>query len=227
MKIREKVKILLITSLLLLQGCDFEFTPSVIPTIGFQMPATQYQPGYTPTYTPEMVELVEEIDRLFDPFLSTIPEEIDYDKSVYKELDEALAEAYRNCGHDLGTLAYTSTDNPMTEMNFLDCISTVEVEDPDPFSTRKYSVLDWMYKRIISGAENQYYFLFMKRIKVNTANRLNLEPNYLHSLMEANKDVLDNLKEEIIARLLDLNSNDPVQALHFLETYNLGTLGTE
>ena len=45
--------------------------------------------------------------------------------------------------------------------------------------------------------------------------------------MAANDDVLDDMKEVIIARILEMNSNDPVEALHFLEIYKLGLMGTE
>ena len=45
--------------------------------------------------------------------------------------------------------------------------------------------------------------------------------------MVANDGFVDDLKEEIIAKLLDMNSNDPIQALKFLETDNLGLIGTE
>jgi hypothetical protein len=45
--------------------------------------------------------------------------------------------------------------------------------------------------------------------------------------MAANDDVLDDMKEVIIARILEMNSNDPVESLHFLEIYKLGLMGTE
>ena len=84
-----------------------------------------------------------------------------------------------------------------------------------------------MEKRLIIGRENQYYALFLRTVKVDTTNLSNFEPNYLSVLMAAYDDVLDDMKEVIMARILEMNSNDPVEALHFLETYKLGLVGTE
>ena len=222
---------MLITSFLLLQGCDFEFTHSVIPTIGFHTPIPQpwsfqsFDP--TPTLSPEMTELVEAIDLLFDPYRGTLPDEMIYADSIYEKLDRALAEAYRNCGIDLGMIAYTSTNNPMTEQKFFDCTTTVEVKDPDPFSNVQYSTLDWMYKRIISSGENPAYSIFLIRIGVDRKNPLNFEPNYLDALMHAYPEEVKRTKGTILTRVLELNNGDPTEALEFMEIYKLGLLGTE
>lgn len=133
MKNKKRAGIYLLIVLLLLQGCAFDFE-SAIPTIGFQPPATQPQPfqgfGLTPTESPEMIKLRESIDLLFDPYRGTLPEDLIYEGSVYEKLNIALAEAYRNCGYDLETIAYTSKSNPMTEQKFETCLSKSEIIDP-------------------------------------------------------------------------------------------------
>ncbi|OGO18184.1 MAG: hypothetical protein A2Z14_18990 [Chloroflexi bacterium RBG_16_48_8] len=98
MKIRKRIRICLFIVVLLLQGCAFDFEPA-IPTIGFQSPGTQPQPfqgfGPTPTDTPEMIELIEAVDMLFDPYQGIMPGDILYESSVYQAMNDDIREAYK------------------------------------------------------------------------------------------------------------------------------------
>ena len=226
MKIRKKICICLFTILLLLQGCAFDYTPAV-PTVG--VPPTVSQPfqgfGPTPTDTPEMVELKEAVDLLFDPYRGTLPDDLIYGDSVYEKLNNALAEAYRNCNYDLDTIAYTTRSNPMTEKSFEACLSESVIIDSN--SGDEFSTFDWLEKRLIFGGENPYYGLFLGRVNVDTKNISNFEPNYLNALMEKNAYKLARIKADIISDLLDQNNGDPMEALQYLETHRLGLIGTE
>jgi hypothetical protein len=227
MKIRKRVGICIFIVSLLLQGCDLHFTPTPIPTIG--IPPTVSQPFQgiepTPTDTPEMTELKEAVDLLFDPYRGTLPEDLMYEDSVYDELNNALAEAYRNCGYDLSTIAITTNSNPMTEKKFEDCLSESVIIDAD--SGDEFSTYDWLEKRLIYGGEDPFYALFLRTINVDTTNLLNFEPNYLYAQMETNKDELLKIKSNLIIDLLENNNGDPTEALEFLETYKLSLMGTE
>jgi len=225
MKVRKKVYICHAIILLLLQGCAFDFTPA-IPTIG--VPPTVNQPfqgfGPTPTDTPEMIELREAIDLVFDPYRGTLPEDLVYEDSIYEKLNNALAEAYQNCGYDLQTIAYTLETNPMTEQTFEDCLSESVIIDAD--TGYEYSTFDWLEKRLIFGGKNEFYALFLKTVNVDTTNLLNFEPNYLNALMNAKKNKVQMIKTKLITDLLERNYGDPSEALEFLETHKLGLIGT-
>ena len=131
MKNKKRIGFCFLIVLLLVQGCAFDFE-STIPTIGVQPTVIQPLQGFgpTPMESPEMIELREAVDFLFDPYRGTLPEGLIYEGSVYEKLNIALAEAYRNCGYDLETIAYTSKSNPMTEQKFETCLSKSEIIDP-------------------------------------------------------------------------------------------------
>ena len=146
--------------LLLLQGCTIPFTPTPIPTIGIPPTVSQAFQGFgpTPTDTLEMTELEKEIDLLSDPYRWSLPEDLTYEDSVYEKINNALAEAYKNCGYDLGTIAYTTNSNPMAEKKFEACLSESVIIDAD--SGDEFSTYDWMEKRLIFGGEKPFYALF-------------------------------------------------------------------
>jgi hypothetical protein len=228
MKIYVWMRIPLIFILLLLQGCDFGFESS-IPTIGFQTPIPQPWSiqGFEPTATlsPEMIEVVEAINLLFDPYRGTLPEDLIYEDSVYEELNNALAEAYRNCGYDLRSIAYKLGSNPMTEKKFEECLSMSEITDP--ISQEKFSTYDWLEKRLIFGGENPAYSEFLKKVGIDPNNPINYEPNYLNALMAAHSRRVQRAKDEFLMRLMNFHSNDASKALEYLELYKFGLMGTE
>jgi hypothetical protein len=216
MKIRVRIRVWCFVMLLLMQGCAFDFTPA-IPTMG--APPTVSQPfqgfGPTPTDTPEMIELKEAVDLLFDPFEEILPENRTYEGSIFEQMDMDIREAYANCGFTLKAIAASSEANPMTDGKFLTCLQDREFFDPVSGETK--IAIQWLRQNMTSAGGNPAYNIFLKYAKVDTTNPMNFELNYLDALMSAHPRILERAKKKLLLILLEEYSGDPSQALEHLK----------
>lgn len=228
MKIRVRIRVWCFVMPLLMQGCAFDFTPA-IPTMG--VPPTVSQPfqgfGPTPTDTPEMTELKEAVDLLFDPYQGILPDNRSYGGSIFEQMDMDIKEAYFNCGHDLKAIAASSLSNPMTDSQFLMCLP--DREYIDPISGEMKIAIQWLRQNTTSAGGNPAYTMFLKYVNVDTTIRMNFELNYLNALMSAHPFLLKRAKEELLLILLEEYSGDPTQALEHLKQkfYEKEAMGIE